>query len=209
VLRLCERFKIVLRISFVNELQADLVYSSAYYAIIAWTASSSDQRFQPLFLPFVKKSLYSKSFVVRSEMIDIKSKESGTLRSGASASPPWQLIRPGAKSSLRSGSVDSNSRLLTSTFYPATDFITSPSQQTCVSVSLLISMEGLNSMREKLLMHDKYFMKFIGNSKNTVAMKSSFQVLFIAYQTVFITLVAGYVQVANQLFTSESKSIKI
>jgi len=65
-------------------------------------------------------------------------------------------------------------------------------------------MESLNSMREKLLVHDKFFMKFIGSSKDTVAMKSSLQDLFIAYQTAFNTLVAGYAQVANQLSTSES-----
>jgi len=59
-------------------------------------------------------------------------------------------------------------------------------------------------MREKLLTHDKIFMKYIGNSKDTVAMKSSLQDLFIAYQTAFNTLVAGYAQVAHQLTTSES-----
>jgi len=47
-------------------------------------------------------------------------------------------------------------------------------------------------MREKLLVHDKIFMKYIGNSKDTVAMKSSLQDLFIAYQIVFNILVAGY-----------------
>jgi len=113
--------------------------------------------------------------------------------------------RPGIKSSARSASVDSDSRLLTSTLYPATDFIASPSRLSAgVSVSLPITIEGLNSMREKLLVHDKFFMKFIGSSKDTVAMKSSLQDLFIAYQTAFNTLVAGYAQVANQLSTSES-----
>jgi len=47
-------------------------------------------------------------------------------------------------------------------------------------------------MREKLLVHDKIFMKYIGNSKDTVAMKSSLQDLFIAYQIAFNILVAGY-----------------
>jgi len=113
--------------------------------------------------------------------------------------------RPGTKSSTRSVSVESDSRLLTSTLYPATDFIASPSgPATGVSVSLPISIEGLNSMREKLLVHDRFFMKFIGSSRDTVAMKSSLQDLFVAYQTAFNTLVTGYAQVANQLSTSES-----
>jgi len=50
-------------------------------------------------------------------------------------------------------------------------------------------------MREKLLVHDKIFMKYIENSKDTMAMKSSLQDLLIAYQTAFNILVAGYAQV--------------
>jgi len=112
--------------------------------------------------------------------------------------------RPGIKSA-RFASVDSDNRQLASTLYPATDFIASPSRlSTRASVLLPITMEGLNSMREKLLVHDKFFMKFIGSSRDTVAMKSSLQELFIAYQTAFNTLVTGYAQVANQLSTSES-----
>jgi len=116
--------------------------------------------------------------------------------------------RPSAKPPLRagaSGSVDSDCRLLTSTLYPANDFIASPMRQTPdAPFSLPISNDCLNSMREKLLVHDKIFMKYIGNSKDTVAMKSSLQDLFIAYQTAFNTLVAAYAQVAHQLTTSES-----
>jgi len=90
---------------------------------------------------------------------------------------------PCAKPPLRSGSVDSDCRLLTSTLYPAADFIASPMRLTPdVPLSLPISNDSLNSMREKLLVHDKIFMKYIGNSKDTVAMKSSLQDLFIAYQ---------------------------
>jgi len=58
-------------------------------------------------------------------------------------------------------------------------------------------------MREKMLVHDKLFMKYIGSSKDTSWMKSSLQDLFIAYQTAFNTFVTGYAQVAN-LLTSES-----
>jgi len=113
--------------------------------------------------------------------------------------------RLGVRPVLRSGSVELDSRQSASTLYPATDFISSPSRQTSdVPVSLPITMENLNSMREKLLTHDKFFMKFIGNSKDSVAMKTSLQDLFVAYQIAFNTLVVGYAQVANQLTTSES-----
>jgi len=109
------------------------------------------------------------------------------------------------KPPLRSGSVELDSRPLTSTLYPPTDFVASPSHRTVdASLSLSISTEGLTSMREKMLVHDKFFMKYIGNSKDTIAMKSSLQDLFIVYQTAFNTLVTGYAQVANLLTSTES-----
>jgi len=113
--------------------------------------------------------------------------------------------RSNAKPPLRPGCVESDGRPLTSSLYPATDFIVSPSHRTAdASPTLPISTEGLTSMREKMLVHDKFFMKYIGSSKNTVAMKSSLQDLFIAYQTAFNTLISGYAQVANLLTSTES-----
>jgi len=113
--------------------------------------------------------------------------------------------RPSAKPPLGSGRVESDSRPLTPSLYPATDFVASPSHRPAdVSLSLPISTEGLTSMREKMLVHDKFFMKYIGSSKDTIAMKSSLQELFIAYQTAFNTLVTGYAQVANLLTSTES-----
>lgn len=56
----------------------------------------------------------------------------------------------------------------------------------------------------KLLSHDRLFMKFLSNSKDTVAVKTNLQDLFLAYQTAFNTMVAGYGQVIEQLASIES-----
>lgn len=71
------------------------------------------------------------------------------------------------------------------------------------SINIPISNENLTSMRKKLLQHDRFFLKFLSSSKDTVSMKTTLQDLFTSYQTAFNSLVVGYSQVVQQLNTIE------
>lgn len=114
----------------------------------------------------------------------------------------------------RSNSASSDGRLaalrgvptapLSPALHPPTDFF--PTQTTSANGNLRfpLSPECVTSMRQKLLTHDRFFMKFLGTSKDTIAAKSSLQDLFTAYQTAFNTLVTGYLQVVEQLTTLDS-----
>lgn len=90
--------------------------------------------------------------------------------------------------------------------YPATDFVFEPPDTKTKesSVRIPFSQASISCMRAKLLTHDKLFMKFLSSSKDTVAMKTSLQDLFVAYQTAFNSILTGYVQVAEQLTTIDS-----
>lgn len=90
--------------------------------------------------------------------------------------------------------------------YSAEEFIfESPGIKTKESsIRIPISPGSISTMRSKLLSHDRIFMKFLGNSKDTIPMKTGLQDLHLAYQTAFNSILNGYLQVVEQLSTIDS-----